>query len=87
MDRKLLDLLVCPTSRQPLSKLSSEQLERLNGAITGGSIADLDGQSVSARLREALLTKDGKTIYRVDDGIPVLLPESAIATAQIDGWK
>ena len=34
-------------------------------------------------VREALLTRDRKTIYRVDDGIPVLLAEEAIATAQI----
>ena len=37
-------------------------------------------------LREALLTRDRKTVYRVDDGIPVLLAEEAIATAQIEGF-
>jgi uncharacterized protein YbaR (Trm112 family) len=37
-------------------------------------------------LREALITRDRKTVYRVDDGIPVLLVEEAIATAQVPGF-
>ena len=37
-------------------------------------------------LREALVTHDRKTVYRVDDGIPVLLVEDGIATAQVDGF-
>ena len=34
-------------------------------------------------LREALVTRDRKQVFRVDDGIPVLLAEEAIPTAQI----
>ena len=37
-------------------------------------------------LREALVTRDRKTVYRVDDGIPVLLVEDGIATAQLEGF-
>lgn len=87
MDRKLLDLLVCPSTRQPLLKLTADQLDRFNGLASAGTIKDLDGQVQSAKLAEALITRDGKTIYRVDDGIPVLLPETGISTAQLDGWK
>jgi len=36
-------------------------------------------------LAAALVTRDGKTIYRIDDDIPVLLPEEAIAGHQIAG--
>ena len=35
---------------------------------------------------QALVTRDRKAVYRVDDGIPVLLAEEAIATAQVDGF-
>lgn len=34
-------------------------------------------------LREALITRDRKQIFRVDDGIPVLLAEEAINPSQI----
>ena len=33
--------------------------------------------------REALITQDRKLIYRIDDGIPVLLAEEAIAASQV----
>ena len=41
--------------------------------------------SPSEALREALITRDGKRIYRIDDGIPVLLPEEGLEAASIDG--
>jgi len=34
-------------------------------------------------LREALVTRDRKLAYRIDDGIPVLLVEEAIALGQV----
>ncbi len=86
MDRKLLDLLVCPVTRQPLSLLEGAGLDALNRAIAAGQVIRADGAPQRDRLREALITRDRKTVYRIDDGIPVLLAEDAIATAQIDGF-
>ena len=38
MDRKLLDILVCPATRQPLSLLDAAGLDAINRAITGGGV-------------------------------------------------
>ena len=86
MDRKLLDILACPASRQPLAMLDAPGLDALNGAIATGSIRRMDDTAQSEALHEALVTRDRKTVYRIDDGIPVLLVEEGIATAQIDGF-
>jgi uncharacterized protein YbaR (Trm112 family) len=86
MDRKLLDLLVCPTTRQPLALLDGRGLQAANAAIAAGNVMRGDGTAQTEPLREALVTRDRKTLYRVDDGIPVLLAEEAIATAQIEGF-
>ena len=86
MDRKLLDILVCPASRQPLALLEAAGLEALNQAIATGSVRRNDDGVQSEALREALVTRDRKTVYRVDDGIPVLLVEDGIATAQLEGF-
>ncbi|MCD7098885.1 Trm112 family protein [Stenotrophomonas sp. MMGLT7] len=83
MDRKLLDLLCSPDTRQPLSLLDAQGLEALNRAIAAGSIKRGDGSAQAAALREALVTRDRKQVFRVEDGIPVLLAEEAIDTAQI----
>jgi len=85
MDRKLLDILVCPATRQPLALLEPAGLEALNQAIAAG-VARNDGSREAAPLREALVTRDRKTVYRIDDGIPVLLAEEGIATAQLDAF-
>ncbi|UYB53873.1 Trm112 family protein [Xanthomonas sp. AM6] len=83
MDRKLLDLLCSPDTRQPLALLDARGLEALNRAIADGTVQRADGSPQAQPLREALVTRDRKQVFRVDDGIPVLLAEEAIATAQL----
>ena len=88
MSRQSMRMLPCSTysTRQPLALLESAGLEAINRAIAGGGVKRNDGDTQSAALREALVTRDRKTVYRVDDGIPVLLAEEGIATAQADDF-
>ncbi len=85
MDRKLLDLLVCPATRQPLALLDKPGLEALNRAIVAGSVKRVDDAPQTETIREALITRDRKTLYRIDDGIPVLLIEEGIPVAAVEG--
>ena len=50
--------------------------------ISAGAALNVDAQVVSGFLSAGLLSTDGKIIYRIEDGIPVLLPEEGIATLQ-----
>ncbi len=86
MDRKLLDLLACPATRQPLALLESAGLQALNGVIATGGLQRVDGTPQREMLREALVTRDRALAYRIDDGIPVLLAEEGMATAQVAGF-
>lgn len=86
MDRKLLDLLVCPATRQPLALLERAGLDALNDAIAAGTVQRDDATPQAEPLREALVTRDRKTVYRVEDGIPVLLVEEGLATSQVQGF-
>ena len=83
MDRKLLDILCCPASKQPLALLNKAELEALNAAITRGGLLRVDGSVQADAIREGLITRDHQTIYRIDDGIPVLLADEGIATALV----
>jgi len=83
MDRKLLDILACPASRQPLALLEARGLDALNQAIRAGGVQRGDDSLQSEPLREALITRDRKRVYRIDDGIPVLLVEEGIGTGQV----
>ena len=83
MDRKLLDILACPATRQLLAMLDAKALSALNDAIAAGGIAREDGSAQGEPLREALVTRDRKRVYRIEDGIPVLLVEEGIPTGQV----
>ena len=86
MDRKLLDILACPATRQPLALLESRGVDALNPAILAGGVTRIDGSPQADTLSEALVTRDRKLAYRIDDGIPVLLVEEGIATGQVQGF-
>jgi uncharacterized protein YbaR (Trm112 family) len=83
MDKRLLDILCDPLSKTPLKLLSKAQLDVLNRAIQANEIQTTDGRPVSGEVNSGLVTIDGKVIYRIDDGIPVLLADEGIGTAQL----
>ena len=83
MDRKLLDILCCPTSKQPLALLNGPDLAAINQAVATGKLTRADGNTQAVPLSEGLITRDRRTVYRIEDGIPVLLADEALATAQI----
>jgi len=83
MDKRLLDILCDPLSKTPLKLLTKSQLDVLNRAIRAKEIQTTDGRAVSGDVASGLITTDGKVIYRIDDGIPVLLADEAIGTTQL----
>ena len=78
---ELLEILVCPETKQPVTPASAEVLARLNAEIEAGSLRNRGGEPVSKPLAEGLLREDGKILYPVDDDIPVMLIEESIEVA------
>lgn len=83
MDKRLLDILCCPVSKVPVRPLQRQELDALNKAIGASQVQTVAGAAVSAAVTEGLITTDRKVIYRVEDGIPVMLPEEGIGTLQL----
>lgn len=83
MDKRLLTILRCPVSHKGLSLLKKDKLDSVNAAIAAGELETLDGVRLSEPLAEALVTDDGKRVYPVDEGIPVLLEGEAILMEQL----
>ena len=86
MDKRLLDVLVCPASKTPLRPLSRHELDALNRAIRGGEVRSAAGAAVATPLAQGLITTDGKRVYPVLDDIPVMLVEEAIGTTQLNDF-
>ncbi len=75
---ELLEILVCPESRQPVAVAPEDLLAKLNGEIEDGTLRNRGGEAVTSPITEGLLREDGKILYIVDDGIPVMLIEESI---------
>ncbi|MFK7958410.1 MAG: Trm112 family protein [Lysobacterales bacterium] len=84
LENKLLEILACPVSNSALLPLSLSLQETLNRAISGGNVLYVDGSPVQETLDQGLITEDKQVIYRVENGIPQLLPDRGIGTTQLD---
>ncbi len=78
VSQDLLDILVCPETKQPVAMASDEVLAKVNSEIEAGRQRNRGGEPVSKPVTEGLLREDGKILYIVDDGIPVMLIEESI---------
>jgi uncharacterized protein YbaR (Trm112 family) len=84
MDKKLLSILCCPVTHKGLSLARADLLTSINAAIDAGKLTNRDGVVLGNSLKEALVTDDGKTMYPIDDGIPVLLEGEGVVLSQLD---
>lgn len=83
MDKKLLDIICCPLTKLPLQILDGERLARLNSVVATGLVRNRGARTLDATLTEALVTRDGRLVYPIVDGIPILLEEEAIDWKQL----
>lgn len=79
----LLEILCCPKTKVPVGMMSAEQLEQLNARIAKGQVQYVGAGTVDQPLSEGLITEDNQTIYRIDEGIPVMLIDKGIAASQL----
>jgi uncharacterized protein YbaR (Trm112 family) len=78
VSEELLEILVCPETKQPVSLASEELLSKLAQQIEAGTLRNRGGEKVAKPITEGLVREDGKILYPVDDGIPVMLIEESI---------
>lgn len=86
INKKLLEILVCPVTKLPVFILEQKKLRKLNELIAHGAIQTIAGETISEALQEALITRNKNIIYRIENNIPIMLEGKAIAVKQIAGW-
>jgi uncharacterized protein YbaR (Trm112 family) len=74
----LVEILVCPETKQPVRLATAPELAGVNEKIRAGTLRNRGGEPVKTELVEALVREDRRILYPVDDGIPVMLVEESI---------
>ena len=78
VSKELLEILVCPETRQPLTPAAPDVVARLNAAIAAGQLTNRSGQAGKQKLSGGWLRQDGKVLYAIVDDIPLMLVDESI---------
>ena len=79
ISKDLLDILACPEDKTPVSLAGQPLVDDLNKKIEAGEIKNRVGEMVENKMDGGLVREDGAYLYRIEDGIPIMLIDEAIA--------
>jgi uncharacterized protein YbaR (Trm112 family) len=82
--KELLDILCCPETKQELSLVEGEIIERINKRIKEGSLKNRGGETIKEPIDSGLLREDRKFLYPIREDIPIMLIDEAIAFEAFD---
>jgi uncharacterized protein YbaR (Trm112 family) len=80
--KELLDILCCPETKQELSLIEGETIERINQRIKEGSLKNRGGETIKEPIDSGLLREDRKFLYPIREDIPIMLIDEAIPFEQ-----
>jgi uncharacterized protein YbaR (Trm112 family) len=80
---ELLAILRCPENHSPLREVDAAFVAKLNAAAASKQIRNRGGELVTQILDGGLIRSDDAWVYPIVDGIPIMLVDEAIATAQL----
>jgi uncharacterized protein YbaR (Trm112 family) len=80
----LIHILRCPEDHTELTLADDDLVKRVNTAIREGRLQNRAGTHFEQPLDGGLVRADGRVMYPIIDGIPVLLQGDGIALDQLD---
>jgi uncharacterized protein YbaR (Trm112 family) len=82
--KELLEILCCPETKQELTLIEGEVIERINKRIKEGSLKNRGGETIKEPIDAGLLREDRKYLYGIREDIPIMLIDEAIPFEEFD---
>ena len=79
VDPELLEILVCPENKTPVTLADDDLMAKINAAIEAGTLKNRGGELVDAKVDGGLVREDRAYVYPIRDDIPIMLIDEAIA--------
>ena len=79
LDKELLDILACPETKEPVHLADQSVVDAVNARIERGEVRNRGGKRVEKKIDAGLVRADGAYLYPVEDDIPIMLVDEAIA--------
>ena len=79
LDKELLDILACPETKEPVRLADRSVIDAVNDRIEQGKVRTRGGKRVEKKIDAGLIRADGAYLYPVEDDIPIMLVDEAIA--------
>lgn len=84
IDKRLLDIVVCPDTKKALKFAENSLIEKINGMIELGKLKNRADNLVDKKIDGGLITiEQGEYLYPIREEIPILLIDESIALDQI----
>jgi uncharacterized protein YbaR (Trm112 family) len=78
IDPQLMGTLVCPETRSALHVAGASVIAQLNRLAAQGQLSNRVGRPLEGPIDGGLIREDGKLLFPIIDGIPVMLVDEAI---------
>lgn len=78
IDQELLDILVCPETKEALMVADEALIKSLNEKREAGELKNRAGNPVKDEFEAGLIREDGKYLYMIQQDIPIMLIDEAI---------
>ena len=79
ISKDFLDILACPEDKTPVELADQALVGELNRRIEAGELKNRGGETVETKMDAGLGREDGAYLYRIEDDIPIMLIDEAIA--------
>ena len=78
IDERLLEILCCPETKQPVTPLDEATVAKVNEKIQAKSVTNRAGELVEETIGGGLVREDRQFFYPIRDDIPIMLIDEAI---------